>query len=109
MGQIQPDWSLLLANMMMVGWIIFTIAGVLVIVWLHRRAKAVSDRSGATCGQCGYIVRGLDSFECPECGADLREVGMLPPTETKTLRGRINRFLAADLVLLIVIWLLLSN
>ncbi|MDB5332169.1 MAG: hypothetical protein JWP03_3320 [Phycisphaerales bacterium] len=28
------------------------------------------------CGQCGYIVRGIATFICPECGSDLREVGI---------------------------------
>jgi hypothetical protein len=28
------------------------------------------------CGQCGYIVRGIATFVCPECGSDLREVGI---------------------------------
>src|SRR5436190_23873548 len=28
------------------------------------------------CGQCGYVVRGIPSFTCPECGSDLRDVGI---------------------------------
>jgi lipid-A-disaccharide synthase-like uncharacterized protein len=32
------------------------------------------------CGQCGYVVRGISSLTCPECGSDLREVGVLAPT-----------------------------
>lgn len=28
------------------------------------------------CGRCGYGVRGLSQFTCPECGADLREAGI---------------------------------
>jgi hypothetical protein len=28
------------------------------------------------CGRCGYIVRGLARSICPECGSDLREVGV---------------------------------
>lgn len=28
------------------------------------------------CGKCGYLVRGLSALNCPECGADLREVGI---------------------------------
>ena len=34
---------------------------------------------GAVCGRCGYSVKGLESFNCPECGADLREVGIHRP------------------------------
>lgn len=31
------------------------------------------------CGKCRYIVRGLSGDTCPECGSDLRQVGILPP------------------------------
>jgi len=30
----------------------------------------------ARCGRCGYIVKGLEKPRCPECGADLRDVGV---------------------------------
>ncbi len=32
-----------------------------------------------SCGQCGYAVEGLESMSCPECGSDLREVGIVTP------------------------------
>jgi hypothetical protein len=32
-----------------------------------------------SCRACGYAVRGLPSFRCPECGSDLREVGIDTP------------------------------
>lgn len=32
-----------------------------------------------TCGKCGYPARGIESLTCPECGADLREVGIVKP------------------------------
>eukprot|EP00752_Nemacystus_decipiens_P015798 g14108.t1 len=35
------------------------------------------------CGRCGYPTRGITSFECPECGADLREVGIQRPGQGK--------------------------
>ncbi len=28
------------------------------------------------CGRCGYPARGISGLNCPECGADLREVGI---------------------------------
>lgn len=31
------------------------------------------------CGGCGYAVRGLQALQCPECGADLRMVGINRP------------------------------
>ena len=39
--------------------------------WRGRR-----DSLTMTCGKCGYSVKGLESMTCPECGADLREVGI---------------------------------
>jgi hypothetical protein len=47
-------------------------------VWLivRLRGRRVTD---PVCGRCGYAVRGLPTFTCPECGADLREVGILTP------------------------------
>jgi hypothetical protein len=33
--------------------------------------------SEPSCGKCGYCVVGLQSFTCPECGSDLREVGIV--------------------------------
>jgi hypothetical protein len=32
-----------------------------------------------SCRACGYAVRGLPSFTCPECGSDLRDVGIDTP------------------------------
>ena len=32
-----------------------------------------------SCGACGYAVRGLEALNCPECGADLRTVGINRP------------------------------
>ena len=34
------------------------------------------------CGACGYSVRGLSTMICPECGSDLREVGIVPPAKS---------------------------
>ena len=33
----------------------------------------------AACGRCGYSVFGLTTLTCPECGSDLRTVGILTP------------------------------
>lgn len=44
------------------------------LVWLRRPRKSPD---GPACGQCGYAVYGLPTFICPECGSDLREVGIV--------------------------------
>jgi len=36
------------------------------------------DSAEPTCGKCGYCVRGISGLICPECGSDLREVGIIP-------------------------------
>lgn len=45
-----------------------------IILW----AGGGRSRSGneMSCGGCGYAVRGLEALNCPECGADLRQVGI---------------------------------
>lgn len=45
------------------------------VVLVRRRYRATP--ADPQCGKCGYIVRGVPSLRCPECGADLREVGIV--------------------------------
>jgi len=50
--------------------------------WLYIRLGTGSKRNGVglpCCGRCGYTVRGISKLVCPECGADLREVGINMP------------------------------
>jgi hypothetical protein len=44
-------------------------------LWLRRRRPA--GAAGPSCGRCGYGVTGLPSAVCPECGSDLRDVGVV--------------------------------
>ena len=54
-------------------------------VWFPaRRRNAVSAPS---CGRCGYNTTGLASLTCPECGGDLRAVGILTAA---TSTGRVT-------------------
>jgi hypothetical protein len=55
---------------------------------LRRRGK--EGLAARACGRCGYDVRGLPTFFCPECGSDLREVGIssgTPPGVMTLLAG----------------------
>jgi hypothetical protein len=45
----------------------------LVFLAMRNRGTAPSEPS---CGKCGYLVKGLTGLTCPECGSDLREVGI---------------------------------
>ena len=40
---------------------------------------AHGDAPDPCCAHCGYSVRKLGSFTCPECGNDLRQVGVIRP------------------------------
>ncbi|MGA2500705.1 MAG: hypothetical protein ABSH20_23450, partial [Tepidisphaeraceae bacterium] len=80
------------------------ILGVLVMVAVAVAGKMLSHRSRASlppgsttsdqsvCGKCGYIVLGLPTFTCPECGSDLREVGILRPAGVRTSNAGTPRF-----------------
>ncbi len=60
-----------------------------VILVLRKRGGHVGEPA---CGNCGYAVRGLPTFTCPECGEDLREVGIVTPGHagmSPTMRGAI--------------------
>lgn len=62
----------------MIGLIIVLIpaaGGLIGICFLFRHAMKRKTRA-AGCAMCGYPVKGLTGFECPECGADLREKGI---------------------------------
>ncbi|MEX2214816.1 MAG: adenylate/guanylate cyclase domain-containing protein [Phycisphaeraceae bacterium] len=57
---------------------------------LWRRRSGEQDGGGdPVCGACRYPVRGLSTFQCPECGADLREVGMLRPRGRGSFRAAV--------------------
>jgi len=49
----------------------------LIVLGLVGRRPRLAD--GGVCGQCGYSVKGLSALNCPECGSDLREVGIERP------------------------------
>ena len=52
---------------------------------MNRSAQNSHDAAAhPMCGQCGYNVTGLTTFVCPECGSDLRVVGII--TRTRSLR-----------------------
>ena len=53
-----------------------------VIVWIAivaGRARRPHASTGPVCGACGYSVVGLTTMTCPECGGDLRSVGIVTP------------------------------
>ncbi len=77
------------------------------LVMFAIRLLIISPRSGpqntqSVCGGCQYPVTGLSSLTCPECGGDLRRVGILTPTQQRNIGGRGTfRRVAAVAVLLL--------
>jgi hypothetical protein len=64
--------TLLLALVVLAGLVLLAVTW-----WKQGRGRGpVGEPS---CGKCGYAVRGLASLNCPECGSDLREVGIVTP------------------------------
>jgi hypothetical protein len=55
----------------------------------------------ARCGACNYDISGTDVWQCPECGGDLRDVGITTPT----LRSR----QAVSLWQIIVAWITIAG
>ncbi|MEM9788993.1 MAG: hypothetical protein AAF842_01180 [Planctomycetota bacterium] len=58
----------------------------LVALWVFVFRYRPGQGHGSTCGRCGYPVQGLSTMACPECGADLREVGIVSDKQ----RGRVG-------------------
>ncbi|QQE13033.1 hypothetical protein JD969_06120 [Planctomycetota bacterium] len=74
-------WASILAVGVLVGILVFLFGGVMLIVLgvVMKREPGRGEEAEARCGSCGYIVLGLERMECPECGNDLREVGIERP------------------------------
>ena len=61
-----------------------------------------------SCRACGYAVRGLPSFTCPECGSDLREVGIVTPGPGAQLFGRAKALAGAVRGMSVALWRVLG-
>ena len=54
-----------------------------VVVLLAARRRRKNAPALPSCGKCGYVVQGLPTFTCPECGSDLREAGIITSTQRR--------------------------
>jgi hypothetical protein len=64
------------------------------------------------CGNCGYCVRGISALLCPECGADLREVGIIAPNAHHPLPRYVKAIfwtLVLPVPALLISWVLLMT
>jgi rRNA maturation endonuclease Nob1 len=65
--------------LLLILWMVITAVVGVVVKAILRGAEADGVRALAPeprCGACGYIVKGLPGRVCPECGSDLRVVGV---------------------------------
>ena len=67
----------------------------LIFLWVRALRRSRGDLP--TCGRCGYAARGVSTLNCPECGADYREVGIVTPKQ----RGSVGP------VLFVILWTVL--
>ena len=105
-----PSWAELLLHW--VPWLIILALLLMVagrfLLWLARGGAAgeAAGRDEATetgtCGACGYAVRGLQSWTCPECGADLQRVGVKPAGRDPRRREKVGLALLAVLLLIVL-------
>lgn len=73
---------------------------------LTRRGGAGAFSDVMTCGSCGYDVAGLETFVCPECGKDLRRVGIVAAGEP--VRSKPKASLSSRIVLLSIVCIVCS-
>lgn len=62
------------------GLILFVFAVLMFSIFAAMRRNTPAHPS---CGRCGYAVAGLTTLRCPECGSDLREVGIRTPAAAR--------------------------
>ena len=88
----------------------FVVVGIIHAAVISTIVFAVLIRRGVgppACGVCHYAVEGLTSFDCPECGVDLRKAGI---TTQRPIKRAFTIALAAGLsvaalVILVGAWL----
>lgn len=75
------------------------------VIWVAlTRPRPIND---AACCRCGYSLGKLRKKICPECGADLRNVGVVMPRTKPVVRGSLRAAVIAWSVLcpLLVLYL----
>lgn len=48
-------------------------------LWLMNQRRRGNRHNGPMCRGCGYAISGLTSSTCPECGANISELGIVDP------------------------------
>lgn len=79
--------------------LVLAIGGVVLI--LRARGKR-NPLTGPVCGDCRYSVVGLTNMICPECGGDLRRVGILTPHSPRRTGRAIGAVIAFTITIFFV-------
>ncbi len=106
-GAVFSIWPF--AFCVMVG--ICSVACSLPLCCLVKPESDTSVDAHSFCGKCGYSVRGLTTFQCPECGSDLRKVGITPTVSSRWVysSAALTTVAAVSTVIILAILLLLGR
>ncbi|WP_432799112.1 hypothetical protein [Poriferisphaera sp. WC338] len=106
-NHIHTNFVMTVFVVMLIFWVLTTVAGLLsLLIGLIFSDRRHSEQG---CGKCGYLVKGLSGLNCPECGADLREVGIGKPGRSR--RGFVvlgSVMIGLSFLFLIFIFILLA-
>ena len=80
---------------------------ILLIRAFGRSKGGEADPTSGTCGGCGYNIKGNVGFNCPECGADLRMVGIRPAGQRKGLPTA--ALITIVLVVILFMWVICTG
>ena len=98
---ITTPWFILL--ILLLFWSVSGSAAIGVWMWACRANRRRAKHYLPVCANCGYPARGVSQLCCPECGADLREAGIVSARRPFNLLTRIA--LTALITLMWIIFL----
>ena len=64
------------AGLFVIGLLVLIVGGLIYGIILMSGGGSRGGSAEMSCGGCGYAVRGLEALNCPECGGDLRQIGI---------------------------------
>ncbi|QDU34973.1 hypothetical protein KS4_30500 [Poriferisphaera corsica] len=77
-------------GMIILSLLLILMGGVILVIlgftWKRTNLKHEGREGESICGHCGYIVLGIEHMICPECGNDLRKVGIVKVGSEKKRR-----------------------
>ncbi|QQE13035.1 hypothetical protein JD969_06130 [Planctomycetota bacterium] len=101
---VQPQGSM--SPLLLLIVLVILLLGVWMILRGLGKNRKKAEGGEASCGHCGYIVLGLERLICPECGNDLREVGIEKPraNDGKGLIVKGSILMGIVFLLVVLLW-----